>query len=85
MEMNTKHQSPDMIRYDAVIDVIANNPKAFVSEKEMAQILRCISSLPKYDLKPVADNITNNNTTINLIAEESKVRDLIASIKEHVR
>lgn len=49
----------------------------------MAQILRCISNLPKYDLKPVADNITN--TTINVIAEESKVRDLIASIKEHVR
>lgn len=46
---------------------------------------RCISSLPKYDLKTASDNITNNNTTINVIAEESKVRDLIASIKEHVR
>lgn len=51
----------------------------------MAQILRCISNLPKYDLKPVSDNITNNNISINVIAEESKVRDLIASIKEHVR
>jgi hypothetical protein len=26
-----------------------------------------------------------NEFTINVIAEESKVRDLIASIKEHVR
>ena len=51
----------------------------------MATILRQISSLKKYDLKPVADNITNNNTTVNVIAEESKVRDLIASIKNHVR
>lgn len=83
MGMNTKHQSPDMIEYDEVIAVIANYPKAFASEKDMAQILRCISNLPKYDLKPVADNITNNNITINVIAEESKVRDLIASIKEH--
>ena len=85
MEMNSKYQSPDMIKYDEVIAIIANYPKAFVSEKEMAQILRCISGLTKYDLKPVADNITNNNTTINVIAEESKVRDLIASIKEHRR
>lgn len=85
MEMNTKHQSPDMVEYDEVIAVIANYPKAFASEKDMAQILRCISNLPKYDLKPVSDNITNNNTTINVIAEESKVRDLIASIKEHGR
>lgn len=85
MGMNTKYQSPDMVEYDEVIAVIANYPKAFASEKDMAQILRCISNLPKYDLKPVADNITNNNTTINVIAEESKVRDLIASIKEHRR
>ena len=85
MGMNSKHQSPDMVVYDEVIAVIACNPKAFVSEKEMALILRYISNLPKYDLKPVSDNITNNNTTINVIAEESKVRDLIASIKEHVR
>lgn len=85
MGTNTKHQSPDMVEYDEVIAVIANYPKAFASEKDMAQILRCISNLPKYDLKSVADNITNNNTTINVIAEESKVRDLIASIKEHVR
>ena len=59
--MNTKHQSPDMVEYSEVIAVITNYPKAFASEKDMAQILRCISNLPKYDLKPVADNITNNN------------------------
>ena len=85
MEKNTKHQSPDMVKYDDVMAVIANYPRVFKSEKDMAQIIRCISTLPKYDLKPFADNITNNNTTINVIAEESKVRDLIASIKEHVR
>lgn len=77
--------SPDMVKYDDVIQIITNYPKCFTSEKDMAQILRCISSLTKYDLNPVSDNITNNNTTINVIAEESKVRDLIASIKEHVR
>ncbi len=73
-----------MVRYDAVIDIIANSPKAFASEKEMAQILRCISSLPKYDLKPIADNITNNNTTINLVAESPKVKQLIEKIRENV-
>lgn len=84
MEMNSKYQSPDMVVYDEVITVITNNPKAFASGKDMAQILRYINNLPKYDLKHVSDNITNNNTTVNVIAEESKVRDLIASIKEHV-
>ncbi len=84
MGMNTKHQSPDMVEYDEVIAVIANYPKAFASEKDMAQILRCISSLPKYDLKPVADNITNNNTTVNLIAESPKVKQLIEKIKENM-
>ena len=85
MVMNSKHQSPDMVKYDEVIAIIANNPKCFVSEEKMASVLRQISTLSKYDLNPVADNITNNNTTVNVIAEESKVRDLIASIKEHVR
>lgn len=85
MVMNSKHQSPDMVKYDEVIAVIANNPNCFVSEGKMASVLRQISGLSKYDLKPVADHITNNNTTINVIAEESKVRDLISSIKEHVR
>lgn len=84
MGMNTKHQSPDMVEYDEVIAVIANNPKAFVSEKEMAQILRYISSLPKYDLKPVADNITNNNTNVYLVAESAKVKQLIDKIKENM-
>lgn len=84
MGTNTKHQSPDMVEYDEVIAVIANYPKAFVSEKEMAQILRCISSLPKYDLKPVADNITNNNTNVYLVAESAKVKQLIDKIKENM-
>lgn len=84
MGMNTKHQSPDMVEYDEVIAVIANYPKAFVSEKEMAQILRCISSLPKYDLKPVSDNITNNNTNVYLVAESPKVKQLIDKIKENM-
>lgn len=39
MVTNTKHQSPDMVEYDEVIAVIANYPKAFASEKDMAQIL----------------------------------------------
>lgn len=84
MGMNTKHQSPDMVEYDEVIAIIANYPKAFVSEKEMAQILRCISSLPKYDLKPVSDNITNNNTNVYLVAESPKVKQLIDKIKENM-
>ena len=85
MEMTNEHKSPDMVKYDDVISVIANNPKCFASEEKMALVLRQISNLWKYDLKPIADNITNNNTTINVIAEESKVRDLISSIKEHAR
>ncbi len=84
MVNNNKNSSPDMVRYDAVIDIIANNPKAFASEKDMAQILRCISNLPKYDLKPIADNITNNNTTINLVAESPKVKQLIEKIRENI-
>ncbi len=84
MGINTKHQSPDMVKYDEVIAIIANYPKAFASEKDMAQILRCISSLPKYDLKPNADNITNNNTTINLVAESPKVKQLIEKIRENI-
>ena len=77
-----KLTSPDLVRYDDVISVIAGYPQYFKDEKGMAVIIRNISSLQKYDYHPVADTITNNNTTINVIAEESKVRDLIASIKE---
>ncbi len=84
MENSNKNSSPDMVRYDAVINIITNYPKAFASEKDMAQILRCISSLPKYDLKPIADNITNNNTTINLVAESPKVKQLIEKIRENI-
>lgn len=79
-----KNPSPDMVKYDDVIRIITDYPKAFSSEKDMAQVIRCISNLPKYDLKPVADNITNNNTTINLVAESQKVKQLIKKIKENI-
>ena len=76
--------SPDMVKYDDVIRIITNNPKCFASEKDMAQILRSISSLSKYDLNPVSDNITNNNTTINVIAEKGKVKQLVDTIRQNV-
>ena len=76
------NSSPDMVRFASVLQVITNRPNAFKNEKSMADIVRDLNSLQKYDYHPVADTITNNNTTINVIAEESKVRDLIASIKE---
>lgn len=80
----TNNPSPDMVKYDDVIQVITNYPKCFTSEKDMAQILRCISSLTKYDLKPVSDNITNNNTTVNVIAEKGKVKELVDTIRENL-
>lgn len=76
--------SPDMVKYDDVIQIITNYPKCFTSEKDMAQILRCISSLTKYDLNPVSDNITNNNTTINVIAEKGKVKELVDTIRQNI-
>ena len=79
--MSSKQKSPDMVIYDDVISVISNYPNCFKGEKEMAQILRCISNLEKYDLHPVADNITNNHTTVNVIAEDSKVRDFLIGLK----
>ena len=80
----TNNPSPDMVKYDDVIQIITNYPKCFTSEKDMAQILRCISSLKKYDLNPVSDNITNNNTTINVIAEKGKVKQLVDTIRQNV-
>ena len=77
----TTNQSPDMVKYSDVISIISCNPKCFTNEKEMAQIIRLINNLQKYDLKPVADNITN--TTINVIAEKSKVRELVDAIKNN--
>jgi len=76
--------SPDMVKYDDVIQIITNYPKCFTSEKDMAQILRCISSLTKYDLNPVSDNITNNNTTVNVIAEKGKVKELVDTIRQNI-
>lgn len=80
----TNNPSPDMVKYDDVIQIITNYPKCFTSEKDMAQILRCISSLTKYDLKPVSDNITNNNTTVNVIAEKGKVKELVDTIRQNL-
>ena len=50
----------------------------------MAEMIAALNGLPKYDLKPVADNITNNNTTVNLIAESGKVRELINKMKDRL-
>ena len=80
----TSNPSPDMVKYDDVIQIITNYPKCFTSEKDMAQILRCISSLTKYDLNPVSDNITNNNTTVNVIAEKGKVKELVDTIRNNL-
>ena len=84
MGMTDEHKSPDMVKYDEVISIIANNPKCFASEEKMASILRQISNLRKHDLKPIADNITNNNTTFNVIAEKGKVKELVDTIKDNV-
>ncbi len=84
MEIDNKCKSPDMVKFDEVISIITNNPRAFKSEKELAGILRHLNSLQKYDLKPIADNITNNNTTFNVIAEKGKVKELVDTIKDNV-
>ena len=75
-----KNTSPDMVRFDQVIGVIEGCPECFVNAKKMATVVRLINNLQKYDLKPVADNITNNNITI--VAENSKVRQMIEALKE---
>jgi hypothetical protein len=43
-----------------------------------------MNDIKKYDLHPVADNITKNNTTVNLIAESPKVKQLIEKIKDNI-
>ena len=78
------NQSPDMVKFSSVLSVITDNPTAFKSEGEMARILRQINCLQKYDLKPVADNITNNNITVNLVTEHPKVKQLIEKIKDNI-
>lgn len=75
-----KNTSPDMVRFDEVIHVIEECPECFASVKKMATVVRLLNNLQKYDLKPVADNITNNNITI--VAENSKVRQMIEDLKE---
>ena len=75
-----KNTSPDMVRFDQVIGVIESCPECFANVKKMATVVRLLNNLQKYDLKPVADNITNNNITI--VAENSKVRQMIEDLKE---
>lgn len=76
-----KNTSPDMVKFSDVINILTNDSKYYKSEKEMAILIRQISSLPKYDYKTVSDNITNNNTTVNVIAETSKVREFLMDLK----
>lgn len=75
------NKSPDMVQLSSVIRVITNNAKCFKSEKELALLISNINGLQKYDLKPLPDNITNNNTTVNVIAEDDKVRDFLVGLK----
>ena len=79
MENNT---SPDMVRFTDVLRVLTTNANAFKNEKDMARVMTQIIGLQKYDLKPVADNISN--TTVNLIAESGKVRELIEKMKDRM-
>ena len=80
-DMGNTNTSPDMVQLSSVIRVITNNANCFKNEKALANIVAEINSLTKYDLKPVADNITNNNTTVNVIAEDDKVRDFLIGLK----
>ncbi len=82
MEDNLK--SPDMVKFADVLQVIAIYGKSFKSEKDLAEFIRVMNNIKKYDLHPVADNITNNNTTVNLIAESPKVKQLIEKIKDNI-
>lgn len=62
--------------------VITCNPHCFKDEKRMAHIVMLLNNLAKYDLKPVADNITNTN--INIVAEKGKVKELTNKIRASV-
>lgn len=75
------NKSPDMIKYDDVVSVITSYPKCFKDHDGMATILRHICSLEKFDVHPVSDTITNNNTTVNVIAETTKVREFIDDLR----
>ena len=76
------YTSPDMVKFSQVINIISTRGSSFKDEKKLAEMIAAINGLPKYDLKPVADNITNNNTTVNLIAESGKVKELIDKMKD---
>lgn len=78
-ETNT---SPDMVKFSQVIHIISMRGSSFKDEKKLAEMVAALNGLPKYDLNPVADNITNNYTTVNLIAESGKVRELINKMKD---
>jgi hypothetical protein len=75
--------SPDMVKFESVIAIITDCPKAFASEKDMAMIIRQINNLQKYDLKPVADNV--NNLTVNVIAETSRVKKFLEDLDKSIR
>ena len=76
---NKDNTSPDVVKFEDVLYVITDSAKCFKSEKELGYLLARIKSLKKYDLKPVADTITE--TTVNVIAEDSKVRDFLVGIR----
>jgi len=78
--MNSANPTPDMVKYAEVVGVITTCAAVFKNEKEMAKLLQMINNLSRYDLKPVPDNISN--TTVNLIAESGKVRELIEKMKD---
>lgn len=82
------NNSPDMVKFSEVVEVISRNNDCFVKTQYkdgMAVVLRSLSSLGKYDLHPVSDNITNNNTTVNVIAEDKKIKALLGTIAKEYR
>ena len=74
------NNSPDMVKLSAVLEVITARPKSFKSENALAEMIRAVNNLRKYDLNPVSDTI--NNTTVNVIAENSKMREFFENVKE---
>ena len=79
---NKTFTSPDMVKLSDVISILTSDSRYYKSEKEMASIIRQINCLKKYDLHPVSDTI--NNTTINIVADKAKVKELVSKIKENV-
>lgn len=82
MENKTICTSPDMVKLSDVISILTSDSKYYKSEKEMASIIRQVNCLTKYDLHPIPDTI--NNTTINIVADKTKVKELVSKIKENV-